>query len=54
MYAKKLITINILRILQGHSDAAHPISQKEIIKYLKDEYGMEVDRRRCAATSTFL
>ena len=54
MYAKKLITINILRILQGHSDAAHPISQKEIIKYLKDEYGMEVDRKAVRRNIDFL
>ena len=54
MYAKKLITINILRILQGHSDAAHPISQKEIIKYLQDEYGMEVDRKAVRRNIDFL
>ncbi len=54
MYAKKLITINILRILQRHSDAAHPISQKEIIKYLKDEYGMEVDRKAVRRNIDFL
>ena len=54
MYAKKLITINILRILQRHSDAAHPISQKDIIKYLKDEYGMEVDRKAVHRNIGFL
>ena len=54
MYAKKLITINILRILQRHSDAAHPISQKEIIKYLEDEYGMTVDRKAVRRNIDFL
>ena len=54
MYAKKLLTINILRILQRHSDAAHPISQKEIIEYLEKEYGMTVDRKAVRRNIDFL
>ncbi|MDR2088450.1 MAG: WYL domain-containing protein, partial [Clostridiales Family XIII bacterium] len=42
---KKMLTLNILEILNRHTDAEHRLSQKEIAALLKSEYAMEVDRR---------
>lgn len=48
MYAaqsKKLLILDILEILRKYSDEDHRLSQKEIIQYLKTEYGMTSDRK---------
>ena len=48
MYAaqsKKLLILDILEILRKYSDEDHRLSQKEIIQYLKTEYGMTADRK---------
>lgn len=42
---KKMLVLNILKILQKYSDEEHPLTQKEIMKYLTNEYGMEVERK---------
>lgn len=42
---KKLLIINILDILKKYSDENHRLSQSEIIKILKNEYEMTVDRK---------
>ncbi len=42
---KKLHILYILNILQKYSDADHTLSQQDIIKLMKSEYGMEVDRK---------
>ena len=48
MYAtqpKKMLIMNILEILKKHSDAEHPLNQKEIVELLEREYQMTVDRK---------
>ena len=39
---KKVIILDILHILQKHSDVDHRLSQQPIQKLIKSEYGMEV------------
>lgn len=48
MYAtgnKKMLNMLILEILRMYSDEEHSLTQQEIIKLLKQNYGMECDRR---------
>lgn len=45
MQPKKMITLDILHILQKHSDKEHRLSQHDIQKLLVSEYGMKVDRK---------
>ncbi len=48
MYAtgnKKMLNMLILEILKKYSDEDHSLTQQEIIKLLKQNYGMECDRR---------
>ena len=48
MYAtgnKKMLNMLILEILRKYSDEEHSLTQQEIIKLLKQNYGMECDRR---------
>ena len=48
MYAtgnKKMLNMLILEILRKYSDEKHPLTQQQIIKLLKQNYGMECDRR---------
>lgn len=42
---KNLLILYILDILRKHSDPAHRLSQQEIIRILKNEYGMDADRK---------
>ena len=43
--SKKLALLRILHILQKYSDEAHPLIQEDILKYLKKDYGIEVERK---------
>ncbi len=48
MYAtgnKKMLNMLILKILRQYSDENHSLTQQEIIRLLKQNYGMECDRR---------
>ena len=48
MYAtgnKKMLNMLILEILREYTDENHSLTQQEIIKLLKQNYGMECDRR---------
>lgn len=48
MYAtanKKMLNMLILDVLKEYSDEEHRLSQQEIIRILKREYGMDCDRR---------
>ncbi len=48
MYAtgnKKMLNMLILEILRKHTDEDNALTQQEIIKRLKEDYGMECDRR---------
>ena len=40
----KLRLLYIYQYLLRHSDAEHPVSTAELLKYLKDEYGLDVHR----------
>ena len=42
---KKMLILNILQILKKHSDADHPLTQKQIIDYLVRDFGMTADRK---------
>ncbi len=42
---KKLALLRIWQILLKHSDYDHPLTQEEIIKYLENEYGIEMERK---------
>jgi predicted DNA-binding transcriptional regulator YafY len=42
---KKLALLRIWQILQKHSDYDHPLTQEEIIKYLKNDYGIKMERK---------
>lgn len=42
---KKMLNMLILEILQNYSDENHALSQQDIIKLLKNNYGMECDRQ---------
>ncbi|MEG2187550.1 MAG: hypothetical protein RR085_09550 [Clostridia bacterium] len=43
--SKKLMIVNILRILERHSDKEHRLSRQDIIRYLKKDYDMDADRK---------
>lgn len=43
--SKKTLNILILNILKEYSDENHKLTQQEIIRHLKSDYGMECDRR---------
>lgn len=45
MEPKKLALLRIWQILLKHSDYDHPLTQEEIIKYLNDDYGIEIERK---------
>lgn len=42
---KKMLNMLILDILKRYSDEEHHLTQQEVMKLLKREYGMECDRR---------
>lgn len=42
---KKLLILLILEVLKEHSDAKHHLTQQEILRILKTEYGVLCDRR---------
>lgn len=45
MMNKKMTVLRMLQVLQEHSDDNHPLSQREIIDYLKTQYDIIVDRK---------
>ena len=45
VYNKKNLNLIILKILWEYTDAEHTLMQQEIVKLVKDEYGLEIDRR---------
>lgn len=42
---KKMLNMLILEILRKHTDENHSLTQQEILKYLRQEYDVECDRR---------
>ncbi len=42
---KKLLILNILDIMKRRTDADHRLSQQDIIRILRDDYAMSVDRK---------
>ena len=42
---KKLALLRIWQILLKHSDYDHPLTQQDIINYLYEEYGIEMERK---------
>lgn len=52
MQPKKMIILDILHILQKHSDKDHRLSQHDIQELLVSEYGMKVDRKTISRNIT--
>ena len=46
---KKFATICILKVLVDHSDVNNPLTQQEIIDYLKEDH--EIELRRAAVSA---
>ncbi len=42
---KKLAILRIWQILQKHSDYDHPLTHDDIISYLRNDYGIEMERK---------
>ena len=42
---KKLLIVNILEIMQKHSDRYHTLTQQEIVNLLESEYSVTADRK---------
>ena len=45
MAEKKQSTLITLDILKKHADENHPLSAKELIRILRDEYDISLERR---------
>ena len=43
--SKNVLILNILQILERCSDIKHPLTQNDIIRLLKKEYDMDVERK---------
>ena len=43
--SKNVLILNILQILEKYSDIKHPLTQNDIIRLLKKEYDMDVERK---------
>ena len=42
---RKISIVHIAQILLSESDAEHPLSQQQILAFLRERYGMEMDRK---------
>ena len=42
---KHLVPLAILQILRQHSDQSHKLTQDQVLAYLSEEYGIQVERR---------
>ena len=42
---RKISIVHIAQILLSESDAEHPLSQQQIMVFLRERYGMEMDRK---------
>ncbi|MGN1022452.1 MAG: hypothetical protein ACI4OJ_03050, partial [Lachnospiraceae bacterium] len=51
---KQLICILILRVLQKYTDDDHGLTQQDILRYLKSEFGASCDRRTVVSNIGFL
>ena len=47
---KKLALLRIWQILQKHSDYDHPMTQEDIITHLRNDYGIEMERKAVGKT----
>lgn len=50
---RNLLIVRIMQILEYYSDVDHPLTQAEIIKHLREDYGYgdKTDRRRIKTES---
>lgn len=51
---KKLALIRIWQILNKHSDYDHPLTQEDIAKFLKNEYGIIIERKAISRNISLL
>lgn len=42
---KRPVIIRVLQVLEKYSDADNLLKQKDIIKYLKDDYDLNIERK---------
>ena len=54
MYQKKAIPFLILEILHNETDMEHYCSQKDLVRLLKERYGLQVDRKAVGANVELL
>ncbi len=52
--SKKLALLRILHILEYYSDAEHPLTQEDILKYLEKDYGIILERKAVARQISLL
>ena len=43
--SKNVLILNILQILERHSDVKHRLTQNDILRLLKNEYDMDAERK---------
>ena len=52
--AKKLYIIRILQVLERYSDQEHPLKQSDIIRHVKEDYAMDIERKAITASMKLL
>lgn len=52
--SKKLLILYILDVLRQYSDVDHPLRQEDIIRLIKEHYGMDCERKAIARNITAL
>jgi predicted DNA-binding transcriptional regulator YafY len=52
--SKKLLILYILKVLKSYSDVDHRLKQDDIIRLIKDNYGMDCERKAIARNITAL
>ena len=51
---KKMLNMLILEILEKYTDEDHRLTQQEILRLLKENYGVECDRRSVRNNAEYL
>ena len=54
MYTKKAVPFLLLKVLEKYSDDNHQLTQSDIINYMKNDYGLDVERKSISANIKLL
>lgn len=52
--SKKGLPLLLLNVLKEYSDESHPLTQQKIIDYIKNDYGIEYERKAISTSIQFL